>query len=106
MDRMKKILSLLEDQPDDQFLNYALAQEYQRQENYELAIRQYRRLKEINEEYVGLYYHLADCLTQLGTKSEAMMVYDEGIIVAKRLNDQHALSELQNARMNLEMDLI
>lgn len=106
MDRMKKILDLLKEQPSDEFLNYALAQEFHGQEKYQKAIEQYNRLKEINAEYVGLYYHLAECLALSGAKSEALMIYDEGIVVAKRLNDQHALSELQNARMNLEMDLI
>lgn len=106
MERLEKIQGLLASQPQDTFLNYALAQEWQSRENYDQAILQYQKLKDLAPEYVGLYYHLADCLIKKGRESEAMSIYDEGMTVARNQGDQHALSELQNARTNLEMGLI
>ncbi|MDX1685604.1 MAG: tetratricopeptide repeat protein [Saprospiraceae bacterium] len=105
MERMEHIKSMLAAEPKDEFLHYAMAQEYQKNEQYQEAIEWYNKLKELNPDYVGLYYHLAECLAKSGAKSEAMGVYDQGIEVAARLQDLHALSELKNARLNLEMDL-
>jgi len=36
---------------------------------------------------------------------KALNIYEEGIIVARQLNDTHALSELKNAKMNLEIEM-
>jgi len=102
IDHLKKLLS---EDADDEFIIYALAQEYLKSYEYPVAIDYFLELKKINAGYVGLYYHLADAYVKIDDEASAMKTYDEGIEIARKLNDQHALSELQNARMNLEMEL-
>ena len=43
------------------------------------------------------------CVVQLNEKEKALKTFDEGIIVAKKLADFHALSELHTAKTNLEI---
>jgi hypothetical protein len=54
---------------------------------------------------VGMYYHLAKLYEKLENVDLAIQTYTEGINVAKRLSDFHALSELNSAKMNLEMEM-
>lgn len=105
MNRFDKIQSMLDQNPADEFLLYAMAQEHQKADQYDQAIEWYHKLEKANPEYVGLYYHLAHCLVQTGALSEAMSTYDNGISIAEKINDLHALSELKNARMNLELGI-
>lgn len=105
-DRLKTLLQWLEEKPTDSFLIFAVAQEYHKTERFEEAIKTYRKLEKVNPDYVGLYYHLAHCYVTVENHGEALDVYNSGIEVARKLNDQHALSELLNARTNLEMEML
>jgi hypothetical protein len=50
---------------------------------------------------VGSYYHLGKLHERLGDESKAIAVYEKGMDVAKKLSDNHALSELRGAYDNL-----
>ena len=103
--RIKQLFELLEDDPEDEFVNFAIAQEYKKTGNLELAIQYFLKLKSINENYVGLYYHLADSYVRIDDEINALQTYDEGIMIAQRMNDLHALGELKNAKINYELEL-
>lgn len=105
-ERLATLLEWLKEKPGDSFLNFALAQEYQKMDNLEEAIKTYLQLKSADPDYVGLYYHLAHCYVTSENPDEALQVYNSGIEVARKLNDQHALSELLNAKTNLEMEML
>jgi tetratricopeptide (TPR) repeat protein len=105
-ERLKILLQWLDEKPNDSFLIFALAQEYHKREDYEAAIKTYRKLETKDPDYVGLYYHLAYCHVLLENNTEALEVYNAGIEIARKLNDHHALSELQNAKTNLEMEML
>jgi len=95
--------SLLGDDPEDEFVLYALAQEHTKLEQLEEALACYLKLKTVNNDYIGMYYHLAALYIDLDQENEAKATYDEGIEIAKRLGDQHALGELMNAKTNFEL---
>ena len=103
--RVKQLEEMLAQDPKDEFVLFALAQEYGKSEDYPKAISYYVKLKQINPNYVGLYYHLAAIYSLIDNSSEALEIYNQGIIVAQELNDQHALAELKNAKMNFELGL-
>ena len=103
-DRLGQIRALLADAPDDAFLLYALATELTRGGNAEAGIATFERLRARHPDYIGLYYHLGTALATAGRKFDADAVYADGIERARRLGDRHALSELMNVRMNLEVD--
>ena len=84
---------------------FALAQEYNKMGLLEKSVKWYIQLKTVNPDYVGLYYHLAAVYAELEEEANAVETYNIGIEIAKKLNDQHALSELQNAKLNYELEL-
>jgi tetratricopeptide (TPR) repeat protein len=96
---------MLAKSPDDSFLLFAIAKEYEKMDNLEKAMTTYYHLKKIDPDYIGLYYHLAKLHEEFSEPVEALKIYDEGIALAKKIADFHALSELNNARMNCEIEM-
>lgn len=94
MNRLEKLLEFLDNEPNDPFLKYALATEYLRLNNHEMALRFYLDLVKNHEDYVGTYYHLGKLYEVLQKPDQALLIYEQGIAVTKRVKDQHALSEL------------
>jgi len=101
--RIEHLNGLLQDDPKDEFVLYALAQEYLKLEELDQSLSFFLRLKDVNPDYVGLYYHLAALYQELDEEDKAMATYLDGISVAQKIGDQHALSELMNAKTNLEL---
>lgn len=104
-ERLQQLLGFLEDQKDDSFLLFAIAKEYEGLDDHTQAVEKYLYLKDIDPDYVGLYYHLGQLQESLGEQDKALKTYQEGIDVAKKIKDLHALSELQGVKLNLEMEL-
>lgn len=102
MDRLAQIQEFLLDNPNDAFLHYALAQECKKMGDVNKALVEYLWLTKNHPLYVATYYHLGKLLSEEGKKKEAMQCYDAGISIAKQLKEQHSLSELQSAKMDLE----
>ena len=105
MDRLDQLKNMLEDDPKDNFLLFAIAMEHMTRENIHEAITAFTTLKTVNEDYVGLYYHLAECYSEIEEYENAIDAYQKGIKVAEKINDQHAKAELMNAKMNLELEM-
>lgn len=102
--RLDFLISIYDEQDHDSFVLYGIAKEYEYNNNPTQAITTYQKLKAKDPEYVGLYYQLAKIYEAQGLKEEAIAIYDEGIKMAKKLSDFHALSELANARQNLDIE--
>lgn len=98
--RLEMLLGMWNEAKPDSFVLFALAKEYEAHGNQEEAIFHYEKLKNIDPEYVGLYYHLAAIYAEEGQSEKALTTYDKGIEIATRLGDFHAKSELMNARQN------
>ncbi len=93
--RIEKLKSMLEQQPEDCFLLHALGLEHVKIDEYEAAISLFEQVLDVDENYVGTYYHLALALANVGEDSKA--VFDKGIAIAQSQNDKHAESELRMA---------
>ena len=106
MSRIEQLQQLHEADPEDSFIHYALAQEYTKLHQYYRARDTYIALKHRDPEYLGLYFHLGAVLQELDENEAALACYDEGMLVAKRQADIHALAELKTAKTNLEMELL
>lgn len=108
MDRTKRIeqlKSFLENDPDDSFIRFALAQEYSKIGTLKAALDEYLYILKHEPSYIGLYYHLGKLYEELGEKHKALHTYDAGIEESKKVPDFHAISELQGAKTNLEIEL-
>ena len=101
MDRLKILLQLLAENPEDNFVLFALAKEYEKRKDDEQARHYYEKLQNINEHYTGLYYHLGKLWERKGEPARAFAVYTKGMEVARHTGEQHALSELAGARLAL-----
>jgi len=90
----------------DPFIKYAIATEYVKLKEYELALKFYNDLLVNHPDYIGTYYHLGKLLELLGKKEEAISIYEKGMDIAKKIKNMHAFSELQGVyRFALDLDL-
>jgi tetratricopeptide (TPR) repeat protein len=95
--RLSKLFEFLEADPNDSFILYAIATEYNVSNDAANALKYYLQLTEKHPDYVGTYYHLGKLYEKLEQKEEAIKVYQTGMQAARSKRDMHALSELQGA---------
>lgn len=105
MSRITQLLKFYEENPNDSFVCFALALEYIKNGEPETGLQYFENLVQRDPDYVGTYYHLAKLYIKLGNKAAAEKCYADGMVIAKKLNDQHSLAELQNAAMNFSMGI-
>ena len=103
--RLLKLLALLKSEPNDSFLLFAVAKEYESKGNEQEALAKYTFLLDCDPAYTGTYFHLAKLYERKDEKEKAIVTYRKGIAECKKQNDMHALAELTTALANLEMDL-
>jgi tetratricopeptide (TPR) repeat protein len=101
-DRLAVLLGYFRDDPDDPFVQYALAQEYLKRGETAEALRFFEELAAGHPEYVGTYYHLGKLYEALGRTDDAVRTYRAGIEAATKTADPHARAELQGALLNAE----
>lgn len=104
MSRLPLLLNLLSASPQDSFLLFAIAKEYEKMGDEEQALAYYLRLREADPGYVGLYYHLGKLYQRRQDLENALEAYKTGMDVAKKAGDGHALSELAGAKMEISDD--
>lgn len=102
-ERLKKLFQFLEKDPDDAFTRYAIALEFQKTNQTDIAIGYFMELAEKVPSYIGTYYQLGHCFEKMGQPEKATEIYKRGIEQARKQNNQHTLAELQNALMKLEL---
>ena len=95
--RLTKLLTFLADQPDDPFILYALATEYNALNDTKKAFFYYLKLVEEHPLYIGTYYHLGKLYEKVQQVEQAIAIYQTGMQRAQEKGDRHALSELQGA---------
>ncbi len=95
--RLEKLLEFIKNEPDDEFLQYALATEYLRLKEHEKALEYYENLVTNHPEYFGTYYHLGKLYELLNRKDEAIATYEQGMQVTRTSRNNHAFNELQGA---------
>lgn len=104
MTRLEQIQQFLKDSPNDPFLHYALAQEYQKAGDIESCQQSYEYLIEHHPNYVATYYHLGKMYLAANQRDKALELFEMGIAIAKQLKEQHALSELMSIKLEVELD--
>ena len=102
--RLEQLKQFLAKTPKEPFILFAIAKEYEKLEQLPDALQYYEQLCQDAPNYVGTYYHLGKLLEQLGQDKKAFFTYKKGMEVAKAAGDNHSLSELAGATMELGDD--
>jgi tetratricopeptide (TPR) repeat protein len=102
-ERITQLLKFLEAEPNDPFLLYALATEYNKSEPQK-ALAFYEKLLNEHPDYLPTYYHAAALYAELELQEKAGKTYQKGIEKARHAADHHALRELQAAYTNWQFE--
>lgn len=102
--RMEQIEAMLAEDPGDAFLRYGLAMEHASAGDDESAVRVLRELITVkaDDPYVPAFHMLGQALARLGREPEAATALRDGIAVARKVGDLHALGEMQGLLDTLE----
>lgn len=94
MPKSEQVEELLKSNPDDIFLQYALAMAYVSEGNATAAQQQFVHVIERHPDHVAAYFQLSQQLARQGSVAEARRVITDGIEAAKRVGDSHAQAEM------------
>lgn len=93
---------MLADAPEDTFLRYALAMEYDSEENHERSLEIHQGLMNDDPPYVPSFFMCGQQLSKLDRTEEAKTVLQSGIVQAQEQGDGHAAKEMQEFLMGLD----
>ena len=99
-ERLIQLLEFLQEDPNDPFNIYCLANEYKNNDPAK-AMEYYQDLLLNHNEYLPTYYHAAELHINNNEITQAEKVIADGIVLAIKQNDQLALRELRNLQNNL-----
>jgi len=100
-ERLELLKKHLSEDPNDSFLLFAIAKEYEKKQNFSKAQSYFEILREKDKNYIGLYYHLGKLFERNDENEKAIDIYKAGIVLAKEQKDFHAASELNGALESL-----
>jgi Tfp pilus assembly protein PilF len=103
MDRIDRLLEFLKGTPDDCFLMHALALEYIKAGDDTKAQQLFESNLHHDPAYIATYYHLGKLLERRNEGVKAISIYQEGMSIAKKMNDMHSYGEL-NMALEMAMD--
>jgi tetratricopeptide (TPR) repeat protein len=94
--RFQKLLEMLEEQPQDEFLLYALAMEYLGMDQPAEAEKLFRAIIGANEQHIPSYYQLGK-LRESANEQEAITLFEKGMELAKEKQDLKTMNEFRTA---------
>ncbi|MFN3852584.1 MAG: tetratricopeptide repeat protein [Spirosomataceae bacterium] len=95
-ERLKILLELLEQEPNEPFNIYAIAMEYMSNDP-DKALSYLENLLENHPDYLPTYYHAGALYVEKQNFEKALATYEKGIALATSLQKNNALRELRGA---------
>ena len=96
MSRREQLETMLADSPDDVFLRYALAMEWENEEEHEQSLELHRGLMNQSPPYVPSFFMSGQQLADLDRIDEAKQTLEQGIAHAEEQGDLHAVAEMRS----------
>jgi len=93
--RAAALKQILEANPTDAFARYALGLEYSSAGDTDAALSEFRLLLDAHPDYTNGYFMAAQALARAERTDEAKTMLQQGIECARRIGNQHALSEME-----------
>ncbi len=103
-DRLKMIEDMLNKNPEDTFLNYAVALEYKKYGFNDKAMNTLEKLKDLDPKYLPTYYQLGKLHEDKNNQNKAISIYKIWINIAKEKDDSKTLGELAEALLMLDAE--
>jgi len=100
MSRLQELEKMLDSDPENPFLIYALAREYEQKQATMQALLMYEHLVNDHPSYVPTYYHYSKLLYGAGNRVEALKMLKRGIETGLQEKDLHAVSEMKALSAN------
>ena len=101
MPTLAQIQKLLDQEPNDPFMLYAMATYHAQKDNHQEAVEFYERTIKADADYCYAYFHMARSLEALNRVEEAKIVLDHGLEAAQHTNDAKGISEIKSYRTML-----
>ncbi len=95
MSRREKLEALLQAEPDDTFLQYALAMQFVSDGDDPGAALRLDRLLDQDPHYIPAYFQLGQLLARGGDAERSRQILARGIELAQIAGDDHAAGEMQ-----------
>ena len=102
MDRIEKLKEFLLANPQDSFIQHALALELIKAGDDETAQKLFEDILQREPGYVGSYYHLAKLFERNGNTESAIRWYEKGMEEAKKAGEDRAYNEMKSAYEELD----
>ena len=100
--RLEQLQQMLAQEPNDEFLQYAIGIEYFSVGDFTKAMECFKTILNTNPDYLAAYYQIGKCYEELKQTEEAKNIYSQGIELALKLNKAKTLGELREALFLLE----
>lgn len=94
MSRLEQIRQMLNAEPGDTFLRYALAMELRSQEQFAECLATFAELRQTQPPHVPSFFMSAQVLAELDRIDESRAILRDGIEIARRVGDHHAAGEM------------
>lgn len=101
--RLENLEKMLLESPNDPFLHYAIAMEYNQSEP-EKSWQMLNDMLAKFPDYLPAYYIAAQLGADLSYPVKSKSIFEQGIALARQLGDNKALHELQAAYQNFLID--
>ena len=101
-ERMKSLQAMLQKEPNDLFLLYAIALEHKKAAEFADALRYLGEVLKRDALYCVAYQQAAQVHELVGDMLAAKRAYGDGIAAAQRKGDLHAKEEMESALAMLE----
>lgn len=102
MSRREQLEAMLADSPEDTFLQYALAMEWENEEQHEKSLAIHQQLMQQEPPYVPSFFMAGQLLANLERTEEAQSILQAGIQQADQQGDTHAAMEMRGFLQSLE----
>lgn len=101
MNRLETLLQMAVNKPDDAFLQYAIALEHVALQDMQAAENIFQSLLSLQPNYLPTYYQYGQLLETVDKTEQAFHIYEQGIALALKSNDNKTARELQQALARL-----
>lgn len=95
--RLQKLAEMLEKQPHDTFLLYAMGMEYLGMSDVNVAEKYFKQVLEVDSNHIATHYQLGILFTQQNRENEAQLVLEKGFELAKQKGDLKTQNEFRSA---------